>query len=107
MTLEKQQVAVAEALRWEPPTDCTRDPKHPWRSPVDGCCYDSPPDIDDLNVIHELEKLLSDSHNGPGSWTYYANCLMDICGSHRAAIHATAEQRREAFLRTKGLWKES
>lgn len=75
------------------------------------------PDTNSLDVLHEMEKRLTDSHK-----TQYAHNLArlilvddevdypegqapdlveDFC-----VLHATAAQRREALLKTLGLWKE-
>lgn len=65
----------------------------------------------DLNAIHEAEKTLE-----PDSRRVFISRLFDcalrgregLCPDDETylCLHATAPQRREAFLRTKGLWKE-
>jgi len=46
-TEQEMYMAVLEWMGWTHPTraECTRDPVHKWRSPVDGCCYDEPPPL--------------------------------------------------------------
>jgi hypothetical protein len=74
--------------------------------------YDAPDYLNDLNAMHEAEKVLGILERGT-----YQNILGSACGgireddgghfvSHRESIHATASQRAEAFLRTIGKWKE-
>lgn len=65
----------------------------------------------DLNAIHEAEKVLDKVHNG---WSEYADILETVCGSDgwpimseldkRKIIHTTAQQRAEAFCRV--FWPE-
>jgi hypothetical protein len=64
--------------------------------------------LNDLNAMHEAEKILSDNNRMKfrgelvemmrPKYGFESACLL--------AIHATAAQRAEAFLRTLGLWKE-
>lgn len=70
--------------------------------------------LNDLNAMHEAEKVLGDK------WMPYASKLLEIttgCGPNMplgflnggtlcAAVHATAAQRAEAFLKALNLWKE-
>jgi hypothetical protein len=52
--------------------------------------------------MHEAEKVLIEDGEG---WKYLSH-LYKACGADvENAIHATAAQRAEAFLRTLGLWK--
>jgi len=63
-----------------------------------------------LDQMHEAEKTLSISET-----EHFMETILDVIniprtcyGTARAAFltcHATARQRAEAFLRTKGLWK--
>lgn len=55
----------------------------------------------DLNACHEMEKVLTDSHQKHK----YASLL----GRHDywALIHATPEKRAWAFLRTLNLWDDT
>lgn len=56
--------------------------------------------LNDLNAMHEAEKVLADNQ-----WTDYANALTDLAPcSRRGMISATAAQRAEAFLKTLNLW---
>jgi hypothetical protein len=100
MTQEEQRIAIAEACGWK---TGYRDPEawHPL-----------PDYLNDLNAMHEAEKVLGILERGT-----YQNILGSACGgireddgghfvSHRESIHATASQRAEAFLRTIGKWKE-
>jgi hypothetical protein len=68
---------------------------------------DALPDyLHDLNAMHEMEKMLPFDRR-----RFYCEMLVKVIGSltpqlEWEMIHATAAQRREAFLRTFGKWKE-
>jgi hypothetical protein len=75
---------------------------------------DLPDYLNDLNAMHEAEKVLSDGQR----MTYYGHLVsiarkslgIDPCESHyqpKFTTHATAAQRAEAFLCTVGRWVES
>jgi transposase len=60
----------------------------------------------DLNAMHEAEKVLA-----PKNWNNFSEKWHDYYWYLRRAdadraIHATARQRAEAFLRTLGKWEE-
>lgn len=57
--------------------------------------------LNDLNAMHEAEKVLTDAQESE-----FRGNLVEVCGSLADALHATASQRAEAFLRTLGLWRE-
>lgn len=64
-------------------------------------------DLDDLNVLHEMEKMLPDH-----LWYDYETVLhwkikedTDLTDGPERTWHATASQRREALLRVLNLWK--
>jgi hypothetical protein len=59
----------------------------------------------DLNAMHEAEKVLAPN------WDRFSEKWWNYCKYLRRddadkAIHATARQRAEAFLRTLGKWEE-
>lgn len=58
--------------------------------------------LGDLNAMHKAEKCLYTKH--PDLWSDYIVAVEMITGS-LSALHATAPQRAEAFLRTLNLWK--
>ena len=63
--------------------------------------HDRPDYLNDLNAMHEAEKVLTNEH-----WETYAGHLAELhqpLASFRF-LHATAAQRAEAFLRTLNLW---
>jgi hypothetical protein len=68
----------------------------------------------DLNAMHEAEKVLTPTHNpcaGESQWSSYLAWL-GYCGENNTSevfqcVHATARQRAEALLRTIGKWKEA
>ena len=66
---------------------------------------DIPDYCTDLNAMHEAEKTLT-----PKNWNNYSENWWIYCKLLRVndadeAIHATARQRAEAFLRTLGKWE--
>jgi len=64
------------------------------------------PNYDDLNVIHELEKKLNADEQVRYQETL-AQMLTSRDWKHLTfdMLHSTAAQRREGYLRVKGLWK--
>ena len=59
--------------------------------------------LNDLNAMHEAEKLLTDEQ-----WTEYYDNLLDTTKPSfvlRDITHATATQRAEAFLKTIEKWQ--
>lgn len=54
--------------------------------------------LNDLNAMHEAEKILYATPN----YTPYRSELAKLGD----IVHATAAQRAEAFLRTLGLWRD-
>jgi hypothetical protein len=92
-----QRIAIAEACGWTH--------MHEIRLigvPPEGHIEVIPDYLSDLNEIHEAEKFLTTNDEV----NFYEETLKDLCGSYRCALHATAAQRGEAFLKTKGLWKD-
>lgn len=101
---EAQEVSNEEARRWG--TRCW-----PVESFIDQ--YRAPDYLNDLNAMHEAEKVLDDGV----LWKGYLNRLWDVVcpqfeqmsGLNAAIglllVHATAKQRAEAFLKTLNLWK--
>jgi len=56
--------------------------------------------LNDLNAMHEAEKILFPKHE-----IFWHEQLTYVCGrSWRIMLTATARQRAEAFLRTVGKW---
>jgi len=117
MKTNDQRIAIAEACgakRFKRPWDgrvflCTEAPTAKWEvtnSPVDVVNTDIPNFPGCLNTMHEAEKTLSESQQ-----LDFEQHLRRIVGAdahglagHWEMIHATAAQRAEAFLKTKGLW---
>jgi len=98
MTTEKQNTTIAKVCGWKPTTD-------------GGICWDhegnpiiTPPQYTrDLNAMHEAESRLPCGH-----WTRYCQYLADL-GSWTVrfvSVHASAENRAKAFLKTLGLWED-
>jgi hypothetical protein len=86
MTDEQINAAITEVIDADPHWKCAKD-----------YCRD-------LNAMHEAEKVLA-----PRSWNNYSENWWNYnrnlaCISDGRAIHATARERAEAFLRTLGKW---
>ena len=107
MNNEKQRIAIAEACGWKPGRcPCGEELCDAWKTPT-GDNWEYVPDyLNNLNAMHEAEKVL---HGQLNLWWNYMDALEKASvefnplgrGSH---IHATAAQRAEAFLRTIGKW---
>ena len=89
MSPEKQRIAIAKA--------CGED--------NDSIVRELIPDyLNDLNAMHEAEKVLIDQR----MVTAYVTCLCSLCERAmpmQMLWHATATQRAEVFLRTIGKWE--
>ena len=59
--------------------------------------------LNDLNAMHEAELVFIGEGKSPNYFAYLQQLYQVCCLSPGLAIHATAAQRAEAFLRTKGL----
>jgi len=110
MTPEQQQIAIAEACGWkyEPRrlsiNGILIEDSYPWISPTGARDYISqlPDYLTDLNAMHEAEKLIMLHPHAAKTRCRYHAYLADLCKID--AIHATAPQRAEAFLRTLNLY---
>ena len=115
MTLEQQRIAIAEACGWEycryieGLRNVCGIPPNSWKGNyISGLDVAWTPDyLNDLNAMHEAEKILPDNNQMKfrgelvdmmrPKYGFESACLL--------AIHATAAQRAEAFLRTTGKWE--
>jgi hypothetical protein len=99
MTPDQQQIAIADACGWKPDKRGLG-----WLSPH-GYYAPEPDYLNDLNAMHEAEKMLTDK--GVNAWWAYVGFINrhnpTLFGSE-TAVHATASHRAEAFLRTIGKW---
>jgi len=99
MNPESQRIAIAEACGW---TEIERINSGEFGGlrgvKPNGERLIVPSYCRDLNAMHEAEKILN-----PDQKRHYA------CGKLRGgvfdAVHSTAAQRAEAFLKTLNLWK--
>ena len=98
MKLINQQIAIAELLKWD------------YLETIDGVPYGLPPtgdrsnpqplpDCDDLNVIREVEKVLTEEQ-----WENYSDFLEEILNPVRGWIHASATKKRKAILQSLKIW---
>ena len=112
MTREKQRIAIATACGFTDimlPTGFHQKMSDEKSKECGGSWRFQIPDyLTDLNAMHEAEKVLTEK--GVNAWWTYVGFI------HRhnptpfgteTAVHATAAQRAEAFLRALGLWEEA
>jgi len=106
MESEAQRIAIAKA--------CGIAPLWSTALPEKNVHCDVPDYLNDLNAMHQAEKLMITTHprfkkyfgNQSATWfEAYESVLEMICG-YSSAIIATAAQRAEAFLKTLGLWED-
>jgi hypothetical protein len=100
MTPEAQRITIAEACGWTREGYLWRGPTHRKDWPASCRAADLPDYLNDLNAMHEAEKVLTNEQEKE-----YAYQLEAVCCPREYGWHATAAQRAEAFLRTLNLWK--
>ena len=91
MTPEAQRIAIAEAcgtMRWS------------YALPKKCVAASVPKYTEDLNAMHEAEKVLTSSQMAP-----YVDSLQEMNERWATPAFATAAQRAEAFLRTIEKWE--
>ena len=110
MTHEQINAAIAEACGWR-----KEDGVYMWTANgIDCTCPELWDWANDLNAMHEAEKVLTQNNN----WRigeYEARLFSSVGEMNnlsswrgvRLCFHATARQRAEAFLRTLGKWDQS
>ena len=101
MKIEKQQRAIERICGWEAMPEGHYHPDNP-------IGQTKPDYLNDLNACHEMEKVLTEK--GVNEWWSYVafiNRHNPRPFGTETAVHATAAQRCEAFLRTLGLWTET
>ena len=103
MNTEKQRIAIAEACGI-----VSKDKWGPLYHTENGFVRDCPDYLNDLNAMHEAEKMLTEHQ-----WDEYERVLRLVCdgcsyfeGAGKELLHATAAQCAEAFLRTIGQWED-
>jgi hypothetical protein len=84
MSDEQINAAITEAIDADPHWKCAKD-------------Y-----CNDLNAMHEAEKRMRS-----GDWTRYCQYLAEYGGGtvRFVSVHATAQSRAKAFLKTIGKWE--
>lgn len=108
MNKEKQRIKIAEACGWTYIFDwgaAGMNGKHPSEPLVEII----PDYLNDLNAMHEAEKMLTEHQ-----WDEYERVLRLVCdgcsyyeGAGKELLHATAAQRAEAFLKTIDKWENN
>lgn len=118
LTQEEKRVRIAEACGWKhvgiretgsygagspygfKPNAAVIEPR------FTGLTAEVPDYFNDLNAMHEVERVLTDKQ-----WDEYESWLRRVCegcayyeGAGKELLHATSAQRAEAFGKTLNLW---
>lgn len=101
MTPQAQRIAIAKACPAAWFNTSTNKPY--WKADYDKRCPLFDP-LSDLNAMHEAEKTL-DSEQIVDYVNFLGATFSSDEGVIYRAVHTTAAQRAEPFLRAKGLWK--
>lgn len=106
MTQGEKRIKIAEKCE---PWDVSNREGSKYKSWADyvervcGAIHEIPDYFNDLNAMHEAEKVLTN-----GQMEAYAYVLLETTGFREKSgvwtFHATAAQRAEAFGRALGLW---
>lgn len=105
----KQRIAIAEACGWQKPG--TWGHSLPESKTLWGCEYggiaENPPDyLDDLNAMHQAERILTDEQRKIYTAYLHPKQLHHYLEADFLVAHSTAAQRAEAFLKTIGKWEK-
>lgn len=105
MTNEQINISIAEAGGW------TIDERIPLKAKESVTGRWIPDYCNDLNAMHEAEKMLNDEQMAKYAFELdkaFPPDQQDMFAFSRAYcfVHATAKQRAEAFLRTLKKWEE-
>jgi hypothetical protein len=117
MTNKQINIAIAEACGWNPPPEGMGNITHgggKFMSSEEWRKAHIPKYCNDLNAMHEAEKWVSEKCK-EGDYWFFLRELLDFPEAESdwdkfyffAAIHATARQRAEAFLKTIGKWEDA
>jgi hypothetical protein len=114
MTPEEQRIAIAEACGWTVKRWTDGEGNSvvgllpPGVEKTSSSFRHSPDYLNDLNAMHDAEKVLDVNIESENSPRYeYSRQVYRIVESRRQPFRSTAAQRAEAFLRTLGKWEES
>ena len=117
MNKEQQGIAIAEACGWTAEQDSNGywravDKKNSnavelWLSEQSVWSVGIPDYLNDLNAMHEAEKVLTEEQRiAYTNHTYDVACKVQRETEKWRWISLTAKQRAEAFLKTIGLWED-
>lgn len=109
MTPEEQRLAIARACGWRiyksnGITYYERPGGNVYNHAL--CVEDLPDYLNDLNAIHEAEKILMTDPNLMNKYQNYELVKFVSSTNSNWLCRATAAQRAEAFLKTLGLWSK-
>lgn len=103
MNKEQMRIAIAEAYGFKRIGLIEGHPHLMGDLPPTRGWLQIPDYLNDLNAMNDVELNLPDNNSMHGLVVYH-NKLLAVCGSHKACVSATAEQRAEAFLKTIDKW---
>jgi hypothetical protein len=115
MKPEAQRIAIAEACGWTEVEACSCKEVPHGKAPRQEAFQHLPDYLNDLNAMHEAEKVLkgptNDEHSQRAAYAEHLTFILTALEEptdiwYWEHIHATPAQRAEAFLRTLGLWQE-
>jgi len=108
VTTEEKRIKILNACGWnlcKVAISHGIQPENAWRKDGVQCVSKAPDVFNDLNAMHEAEKIL---RSDKWKWLAYVNSLNQIPSLQDewlcSSLHATAAQRAEAFGRTLNLW---
>lgn len=109
MTPEAQQIAIAQACGWTTHGKESGDGEvYVFYKTQEGHYRNALPDyLNDLDAIHEAEKVLTTEQAGDYYWKLKGFDAPNNTPAGNWVYHVTATQRAEAFLRTIGAWVDS
>ena len=102
MTVVEINAAIAASFGWKIMFE-NRGIRPGWTSSAVEDCVSCPDYCHDLNAMHKAEKLLKGGLCDGDEWLAYVRLLHKITGGR--GEQATARQRAESFVSTKGLVK--
>lgn len=109
MSPEDQRIAIAIACGWKDINEREFIRNYlPLGNPPDspGALRPIPDYLNDLNAMHEAEKVLTEKQFNNYYCELFEVVKMSLARPTELIFNATASQRAEAFLKTIGKWKQ-
>lgn len=113
MSPEAQRIAIADVCGWKPRTFCVPYLDENGEESGTSVIEETMPDyLNDLNAMHEAERLLDSTSLQAYMENLIVACLGDSANGDGSieeqwiVCHASASLRAKAFLQTWGKWHE-